>query len=46
MGFFDEDGHSLGAITSRLATDAADVSTMVSRAWGEVTQFIAYVVLF
>lgn len=43
IGFYDEDGHSLGALTSRLATDAADVTSMVSKAWGEVTQFVAYV---
>ena len=41
--FYDEEGHSLGALTARLATDAADVTVMVSRAWGEVAQFIAYV---
>lgn len=43
IGFYDEDGHSLGALTSRLATDAADVTSMVSKAWGEVAQFIATV---
>jgi hypothetical protein len=41
VGFYDEEGHSLGALTARLATDAADVTVMVSRAWGEVAQFIA-----
>lgn len=43
IGFYDEEGHSLGVLTARLATDAADVTVMVSRAWGEVAQFIACV---
>lgn len=43
VGFYDEDGHSLGALTSRLASDVADVTMMVSRAWGDVAQFVAYV---
>jgi ABC transporter transmembrane region len=43
VGFYDQPDHTLGALTSRLATDAADVSLMVGRAWGELTQFIVYV---
>jgi ABC-type multidrug transport system fused ATPase/permease subunit len=43
VGFYDEDGHTLGALTSRLATDVADVSLMVGRAWGETAQFFVYV---
>lgn len=43
VGFYDADGHSIGTITARLATDAADVALMVSKAWGEVAQFVSYV---
>ncbi len=45
VSFFDEKGHSIGILTSRLATDTADVAMMVSRAWGEIAQFIVYVVV-
>lgn len=45
VGFYDEEGHSLGALTSRLATDVADVTMMVTRAWGEVGQFIATIAI-
>lgn len=42
VGFYDEEGHTLGALTSRLAKDVADVNLMVGRAWGELAQFIMY----
>ena len=38
VGFFDEEGHSLGALTSRLATDAAAVCDMVTKTWGDIVQ--------
>ncbi|KAJ3280944.1 Multidrug resistance protein 1 [Borealophlyctis nickersoniae] len=40
IGFFDEDGHSLGALTARLATDAAAVCDMITKVWGDVVQLI------
>jgi hypothetical protein len=43
VGFYDEEGHTLGALTARLASDASDVSLMVGRAWGETAQFFVYV---
>lgn len=43
VGFYDDKKHTLGVLTSRLALDTADVTVMVSRAWGDVAQFVAYV---
>lgn len=43
VGFYDMPGHSLGALTSRLATDASRVCSMVGTSWGELSQFISYV---
>ncbi|KAJ2964662.1 hypothetical protein NQZ79_g546 [Umbelopsis isabellina] len=40
VGFYDEDEHSMGALTSRLAIDAANVNEMVTKVWGDVTQVI------
>ncbi|OZJ02078.1 hypothetical protein BZG36_04954, partial [Bifiguratus adelaidae] len=40
VGFFDEEGHSLGALTSRLAIDAANVNEMVTKVWGDFVQLI------
>lgn len=40
VAFFDEEGHSLGALTSRLATDAAAVCDMITKVWGEVFQLV------
>jgi ABC-type multidrug transport system fused ATPase/permease subunit len=37
-GFFDEEDHSLGALTSRLATDAANVNQLITKVWGDVAQ--------
>lgn len=39
-GFFDEESHSLGALTSRLATDAANVNQLITKVWGDVAQLI------
>ncbi|CAM0141670.1 unnamed protein product [Umbelopsis sp. WA50703] len=41
IGFFDEDSHSLGTLTSRLATDAANVNLLITKVWGDVAQLIA-----
>jgi ABC-type multidrug transport system fused ATPase/permease subunit len=38
IGFFDEESHSLGALTSRLATDAANVNQLITKVWGDVAQ--------
>ncbi|KAI8620675.1 putative ABC transporter protein [Chytriomyces sp. MP71] len=40
VGFFDEDGHSLGALTSRLAIDAAKVGDLVTKVWADATQLV------
>jgi ABC-type multidrug transport system fused ATPase/permease subunit len=40
VGFYDEEEHSMGALTSRLAIDAANVNEMVTKVWGDVTQVI------
>lgn len=38
IGFFDEDGHTLGALTTRLATDTTKVGELVTKTWGDVLQ--------
>ncbi|GAB5593893.1 hypothetical protein Unana1_08793 [Umbelopsis nana] len=38
IGFFDEESHSLGALTSRLASDAANVNQLITKVWGDVAQ--------
>ncbi|KAM3581172.1 hypothetical protein VKS41_006610 [Umbelopsis sp. WA50703] len=38
IGFFDEEANSLGALTSRLATDAANVNQLITKVWGDVAQ--------
>ncbi|KAI9208123.1 P-loop containing nucleoside triphosphate hydrolase protein [Polychytrium aggregatum] len=40
VGFYDEEGHSLGALTSRLAVDALKVGDLVTKVWGDVAQLI------
>lgn len=40
VGFFDEEGHSLGALTSRMATDASKVSELVTKVSGDVVQLV------
>ncbi|KAI9344640.1 P-loop containing nucleoside triphosphate hydrolase protein [Obelidium mucronatum] len=41
VGFFDEESHSLGALTSRLAIDASKVGDLVTKVWADLTQIIA-----
>ncbi|KAI8806224.1 P-loop containing nucleoside triphosphate hydrolase protein [Cladochytrium replicatum] len=41
IGFFDEDGHSLGALTTQLAMDSSKVGDMVTKVWGDVAQLVA-----
>jgi ABC-type multidrug transport system fused ATPase/permease subunit len=38
IGFFDKDINSLGALTSRLALDAANVNLFITKAWADVAQ--------
>ncbi|KAI8381003.1 P-loop containing nucleoside triphosphate hydrolase protein [Radiomyces spectabilis] len=40
IGYFDEEEHSLGALTSKLAIDAKNVNEMVTKTWGDITQII------
>jgi len=40
-GFFDLEGNSQGALTSALATDAAGVSEMVTKVWGDAIQLFS-----
>lgn len=41
VGFFDLPGNGLGVLSSRLATDAANVTVMISEAWGEAAQLVS-----
>ncbi|CAO3673561.1 unnamed protein product [Umbelopsis ramanniana] len=41
IGFYDDDLHSLGGMTSRLAVDAANVNTLITRVWTDLVQVIA-----
>jgi ABC-type multidrug transport system fused ATPase/permease subunit len=41
IGFFDEDINSLGALTSRLAIDAANVNLLITKVWADVAQVAA-----
>ncbi|KAJ3014216.1 UNVERIFIED_CONTAM: ATP-binding cassette, sub-B (MDR TAP), member 4 [Siphonaria sp. JEL0065] len=41
VGFFDDESHSLGALTSRLAIDASKVGDLVTKVWADLTQIIA-----
>jgi ABC-type multidrug transport system fused ATPase/permease subunit len=38
IGFFDEEMNSLGALVSRLSTDAANVNQLITKVWGNVAQ--------
>ncbi|ORY32772.1 P-loop containing nucleoside triphosphate hydrolase protein [Rhizoclosmatium globosum] len=40
VGFFDDEAHSLGALTSRLAIDASKVGDLVTKVWADLTQII------
>ncbi|KAI8086524.1 P-loop containing nucleoside triphosphate hydrolase protein [Halteromyces radiatus] len=37
-GFFDDEEHTVGALTSKLAIDAKNVNELVTKTWGDVTQ--------
>jgi ABC-type multidrug transport system fused ATPase/permease subunit len=43
VGFYDAPGHTVGALTGRLAKDTSDATLLVSKAWGEVIQFFTAV---
>ncbi|KAI8806223.1 P-loop containing nucleoside triphosphate hydrolase protein [Cladochytrium replicatum] len=40
VGFFDEEGHSLGALTTQLATDASKVGDLVTKVWADLVQLV------
>ncbi|KAJ3123936.1 Multidrug resistance protein 1 [Physocladia obscura] len=40
VGFYDEESHSLGALTSRLAIDASKVGELVTKVWADLAQLI------
>ncbi|KAI8331210.1 P-loop containing nucleoside triphosphate hydrolase protein [Chlamydoabsidia padenii] len=40
IGFFDDEEHTTGALTSKLAIDAKNVNELVTKTWGDVTQII------
>ncbi|KAI8620681.1 putative ABC transporter protein, partial [Chytriomyces sp. MP71] len=40
VGYFDDESHSLGALTSRLAVDAAKVGDLVTKVWADATQLV------
>ncbi|KAJ3243519.1 hypothetical protein HDU78_000400 [Chytriomyces hyalinus] len=40
VGFYDDERHSLGALTSRLAIDAARVGDLITKVWADATQLV------
>lgn len=40
VGYFDLEGNGLGAITSRLATEASKVGDLITKVSGDVVQMI------
>ncbi|CEP14310.1 hypothetical protein [Parasitella parasitica] len=44
VGFFDLEENNTGALTTRLAVDARNVSEMVTKTWGDVTQLISTII--
>jgi ATP-binding cassette subfamily B (MDR/TAP) protein 1 len=38
VGYFDQDGHTTGALTTKLAVDAKNVTEMITKVWGEILQ--------
>ncbi|KAL9553968.1 hypothetical protein MBANPS3_003030 [Mucor bainieri] len=44
VGFFDLEENNSGALTTRLAVDARNVSEMVTKTWGDVAQLIATII--
>lgn len=41
IGYFDEEDHSMGALTSKLAIDSKNVNELVTKVWGDITQVTA-----
>ncbi|KAG5462890.1 MAG: LOW QUALITY PROTEIN: ABC transporter type 1, transmembrane domain-containing protein, partial [Olpidium bornovanus] len=44
VGYFDHEDNALGAVTSRLATDATAVAELVTNVWGDIVQLIVTVI--
>ncbi|KAI8646170.1 P-loop containing nucleoside triphosphate hydrolase protein [Parasitella parasitica] len=44
VGFFDLEENNTGALTTRLAVDARNVSEMVTKTWGDVTQLFSTII--
>ncbi|KAI8086529.1 P-loop containing nucleoside triphosphate hydrolase protein [Halteromyces radiatus] len=40
-GFFDDDNHTVGALTAKLAVDAKNVNELVTKTWGDIIQIIS-----
>ncbi|KAJ3340150.1 Multidrug resistance protein 1 [Entophlyctis luteolus] len=40
VGFFDDESHSLGALTSRLAIDASKVGDLITKVWADLVQIV------
>lgn len=38
IGYFDQDDHSIGALTSKLALDSKNVNELVTKVWGDIVQ--------
>jgi ATP-binding cassette subfamily B (MDR/TAP) protein 1 len=38
VGYFDQDEHTTGALTTKLAVDAKNVTEMITKVWGEILQ--------
>ncbi|KAI8071539.1 p-glycoprotein [Gongronella butleri] len=39
-GFFDQEEHTVGALTSKLAIDSKNVSELITKTWGDIVQII------
>lgn len=44
IGFFDQEENNTGALTTRLAIDARNVSEMITKTWGDITNLISTVI--
>lgn len=40
IGYFDQDDHSVGALTSKLAMDSKNVNELVTKVWGDIVQIV------
>ncbi|KAI9311518.1 P-loop containing nucleoside triphosphate hydrolase protein [Dichotomocladium elegans] len=38
IGYFDDDEHSMGALTSKLAIDSKNVNELATKVWGDIAQ--------